>query len=370
LSKINKDPSPHIFSGEVNEDFRLFDPVARTEFNKQPMEKKKKSLDAKSFILYPFELIFNQKKSFEEKEAETLHLIEEHLKHHKKCFVSTSYGMDSIVLMHLVIKACKTVGCELPEFFLNDTLNTYKEEPEYWKLINEKFGIEDKFRKFKPPVDEKGNRYTVWSIAKKWGYLPNFRKTQRDGNNKIRVLNKGDDGGIPKCCEILKKKSMKELLKGLPKDQRYDCHFVGTRAEESRMRAMGVLQRCRSYVIKTRFPYQIRAVTPLSFWTKADIYEYYARYDIPKNPTYAIHNIDRMGCASCPAHRFWEVRLASDPTSEGQGMLKMNLKILKSTQPERYAESISLLKKRKLVPELITELENTEQITDYFGDKK
>lgn len=331
------------------------------------MEKKEKSLNAKSFILYPFELIFNQKKPFEEKEAETLHLIEEHLKHHKKCFVSTSYGMDSVVLMHLVIRASNNVGCEIPEFFLNDTLNTYKEEPAYWDLINKEFGIEDKFRKFKPPVDEKGNRYTVWSIAKKYGYLPNFRKTQRDPN---RTKNKGDNGGIPKCCEILKKKSMKELLKRLPKDERYDCHFVGTRAEESRMRAMGVLQRCRSYVIKSRFPYQIRAVTPLSFWTKIDIYEYYSRYHIPRNPTYTIHNIDRMGCASCPAHKFWEVRLALDPTTEGRGMLKQNLKILKSTQPERYAESIKLLTKRNLVPEIIAELENTPTLTDYFGDKK
>ena len=51
-------------------------------------------------------------------------------------------------------------------------------------------------------------------------------------------------------------------------------------------------------------------------------------------------------------------------------MLKQNLKILKSTQPDRYAESIKLLKKRKLVPELIAELENTPTLTDYFGDKK
>ena len=47
----------------------------------------------------------------------------------------------------------------------------------------------------------------------------------------------------------------------------------------------------------------------------------------------------------------------------------MNLKILKATQPERYAESIKLLKKRQLVPELVAELENTETITDYFGGK-
>lgn len=366
----NEGSSTPNFSGKIDKDFRIFDPKARDAFHAQPMEKKEKSLKAKSFILYPFELIFNQKKSFEEKEAESLHLIEEHLKHHKKCFVSTSYGMDSIVLMHLVIRASKNVGCEIPNMFLNHTLNTYKEEPEYWKLINEKFGIEKQFRMFKPPLDEKGNHFTVWSIAKKFGYLPNFRTTQKQSGNRKQFKNKGDDGGIPKCCEILKKKSMKNLLKSLPEDERYDCHFVGTRAEESRMRAMAVLQRCRSYVITSRFPYHIRAVTPLSFWVKSDIYEYYARYNIPKNPTYEIHNIDRMGCASCPAHRFWEIRLANDPTSEGQGMLKQNLKILKATQPERYNASIELLKKKKLVPELIAELENSVTLSNYFEESQ
>ena len=52
-----------------------------------------------------------------------------------------------------------------------------------------------------------------------------------------------------------------------------------------------------------------------------------------------------MGCASCPAHKDWEIRLATDPTSEGFGMLKQNLKILKETEPERLENSLNTLKK-------------------------
>jgi len=61
--------------------------------------------------------------------------------------------------------------------------------------------------------------------------------------------------------------------------------------------------------------------------------------------------MERMGCASCPAHKWWEIRLAKDPTNEGFGMLKQNFKILKQTiedgteNPERLKESVKTLKR-------------------------
>lgn len=355
---------------ELDEDMRLFDKKAREEFNALPMEKKAKSLAAKTFILYPFEVHYKVAQAFDIKEDESLFLIEQHLKKFKKCFVSTSYGMDSIVLMHLVIRAAKKAGVEVPEMWLNNTLNIYKEEPAYWKKMNKLFDIEDKFRMFKPPKDEKGNRHTVWSIAKKYNHLPHFRSYHGKKSSKIKTKAESNDanaGAIPECCDLLKKKSIKIFLKQLPTDERYECHFVGTRAEESRIRKIGVMQRCRSYVIKYLWPYHIRAVTPLSFWTKEDIQEYYRRYNIPKNPTYEIHNMERMGCASCPAHKMWEIRLAKDPTNEGMGMLKQNLLILQRTQPERYQKSIALLKKNNMAALLINELEGTNTMDNYLN---
>lgn len=346
---------------ELDDNMRLFDPVAREEFHKQSEEKKAKSLNAKTFILYPFELFYNQKKTFEEKEKETLYIMEEHLKNHKRTFVATSFGMDSIVLMHLAIRASENVGCEIPDMFLNDTLNTFKEEKAYWKTITDLFGIEKQFRMFKPPVDKEGKQQTVWSIAKKYKHLPSFRST-RGKNKKTAEEMGGSKGKTPECCNILKKKSMKNFLKKLPVEERYDCHFIGTRAEESRMRAMSVLQRCRSYVITTLFPYHIRAVTPLSFWTKGDIYEYYSRYNIPKNPAYEAHNMERMGCASCPAHKNWEIRLAKDPTNEGLGMLRQNLKLLKEYEPLRLVDSVNVLKKYIANPKNELNKESVEKV--------
>ena len=329
--------------GDPDDPLKQFDKKAREEFHKQPEEKKAKSLKAKTFILYPFELKYNQDKSFEEKDKDSMELIENHLKIYKKPSIATSFGSDSIVLMHLVMRACKNVGVEYPDMFLNDTLNTFKEEKQYWADMTKLWGIIDKVKLFKPPVDEKGNMFTVWSIAKKVGHLPSFRT--------IGGRRGGSKGKTPECCDILKKSTMKKYIKSLPKEERYDLQFVGTRAQESRVRANAVLQRCRTSILKTFVNYHMRAVTPLSFWTMEDTQKYYEVHNIPKNPAYKAHDMERMGCASCPAHKNWEVRLAKDPTNEGYGMLKQNFKILKQTiedgteKTDRLKESIKTLQK-------------------------
>ena len=322
----------------------------------------------KTFVLYPFELWEKMKGTFEEKEEESLELIKNHLKAFKKPFIASSHGKDSVVMIHLVKRAAVEVGVEMPEVWLNHTLNVYKEESAYWDEINKFLGIEDRFRIFYPPQNQ-----TVWSIAKKVGHLPNFRSTSRGETGRH-----WKETNIPECCDILKKKSVNSFLKALAEKERFDLNFVGTRAQESQMRSLGVLQRCRSYLQKTRRPYPIHVITPLSFWKGVDILEYFARYEIPKNPTYDIHNLERMGCASCPAHKFWEERLARDPTDEGFGMLKMNLKILAETDPLRLEGSLEALDKavrssknlndahRTRVLALVQSYDHRNLMTDYF----
>ena len=348
--------------GDENDVYKKFDKDARIKFNALPTEKKTKSLNAKTFILYPFELKYNQNKTFEEKELDSLKLIETHLKDFKKPYVATSFGNDSIVLMHLVIQVCKKLDISIPDMFLNDTLNTFKEEKQYWSDMIKYFDLGSHFKLFTPPKDKTGKQQTVWTIAKKVGHLPSFRGTH---------IEYGSKGRTPECCDILKKASMKNYMKHLPESERYDCQFVGTRAEESRMRAMSVLQRCRTYIVKTFVNYPMRVVTPLSYWTFDDISKYYEKYNIPKNPTYEAHNIERMGCASCPAHKNWEIRLAKDPTNEGFGMLEMNLKILKDSveagteNPIRLTHTIKTIKKY-MKSKTITDI-NVKRLTNLLG---
>ena len=300
----------------------------------------------KSFVLYPFEMWEKRRESFETKEKESLDMIINHFKVFKRPHVMTSHGSDSVVMCHLAVRACNVLDIPLPQFWLNNTLNLYKEEKEYWNKINRFLGIESHFKVMMPPKDRQGRHQTVWSIAKNAGHLPSFRKTARYAKSS-----RYKHANTPECCDILKKKSVKDHLKGLPKDKRYDLVLIGTRAEESQIRSLGVLQRCRSYLQKTRTPYPRQVLTPLSFWHFADIQKYYARYNIPRNPVYKAHNITRMGCASCPAHKGWEIRLAKDPTEEGFGMLKQNLRIMHDTiqaeteEPSRLKESIGTLQK-------------------------
>lgn len=306
-----------------------------------------------SYVLFPFEYHEKLKEPFEAKLEESKRLIRNHLTTFNRVYVATSHGKDSMIVCHLVW----TVAVELHmenkvEFWLNDTFNTYKEEKAFWDVFNKWLGIEDKFRVFTPPKLPNGVQATVWSVADYVGHLPAFRRTSRKESMSYKYSN------IPECCDWLKKRSVNNYLKSLPKDQRFDCHFVGTRGEESQNRSLGVLQRCRSYLITSRKPYPIRAVTPLSFWVVQDVYEYFTRFNLPKNPTYEIHNLKRMGCASCPAHIGWEVRLATDPTAEGLGMLTENLRRLKQSEPKRLKASLKELK------DLIKSEESRKQITE------
>ena len=367
-------------SGDLNDGFLTIDPKIREKFHSLPDEVKKKSLEAKSFILYPFEVTEQQAKPFEQKDQETIEFIENHLKHFKKPYVATSFGSDSIVLMHLVMRACKNIGVEYPDMFLNDTLNTFKEEKQYWADMIKLWGISDKVKIFKPPTDEKGNMYTVWSIAKKVGHLPSFRGLQGRADsfkrtNKKDKMKQGSKGATPECCDILKKATMKKWLKSMPKEERYDCQFVGTRAEESSMRRVSLMQRCRTYIHKSFVNYEMRVVTPLGYWTMEDTQKYYEVHNIPKNPAYKAHEMERMGCASCPAHKHWEIRLAKDPTNEGFGMLKQNFKILRQTikdgteNPDRLNESINVLKKYLKKPESKTlSTQQRQKISDLISE--
>jgi 3'-phosphoadenosine 5'-phosphosulfate sulfotransferase (PAPS reductase)/FAD synthetase len=357
-------------SGDPNDGFTKIDPTIRKKFEALPEEVKAKSKAAKTFIMYTFELREQQAKSFEQKEEDTIEFIINHLKAFDKPYVATSFGSDSIVLMHLVMRACKKMGIEYPDMILNDTLNTFKEEKQYWADMIKLWGIQNKVIIMKPPKDERGNMYTVWSIAKKAGHLPSFRsvrKKKKDGTMMNKAEMGGSGGRTPECCDILKKKSLKKMLNSLPEKDRYNLQFVGTRAEESKMRAMSVLQRCRTYMFKHFAKYPIRTCTPLSFWTMEDTQKYYLVHGIPKNPAYKAHDMERMGCASCPAHRYWATRLAKDPTNEGFGMLRQNFKILKETEANgtekkgRLQESVVELKKFLNKPESKTLLPQQRQ---------
>jgi len=301
---------------------------------------KKKS----TFILDPKSYHAALKDPFELKELESYNMVKAHIENFKKLVVMTSHGKDSLVLTHMVCMASRELKMEDKiEYWLNNTLNLYPEEKDFWALFNKWLGIEKQFRIFIPPKLPNGKQATVWSVAEYYHEMPTFRHLAKSKKTK--------SGNIPHCCNWLKKKAVKTHMTLFPIDSRVDCKFIGERGQESLNRRVTILQRCRTYTVTTREAYPIRIVKPLAFWEEFDVWEYHKKYGFPKHPTYENHHLKRMGCASCPAYIGWEIEQAKDPSRHA--MLKENLKrLLEYGQIERYNEAISNLREHRLMPEL------------------
>ena len=311
-----------------------------------------------SLKLDPYSLNQALKEPFWLKEDEAFHIIRGHMENFKKPYVATSWGKDSTVLAHLVLRVVKELDIKpesthYPIFILGHTNNIYAEEKQYWDDIKNFLEIPDeKFIIAKPR-----NNQTVWSIAKEAGHLPNFRRTSKSkshGGKQLPYKMRKE----PECCDILKRQPLSDYLKANSKIMKFDLNFAGLRAEESQMRRLNLLLHCRTYSTSYGKPYKIRTCLPLGFWTMENVDEYFKKHEIPLNPAYSLHKQDRLGCASCPAHMDWEERLAKDPTKVGKGMLYMNLKILRATQPNRFKNTIYSLRKKSLAEDTIQKVLN------------
>ncbi len=286
-----------------------------------------------------WELKLELEKPYEQKLKETKEMVRVHLDNFKRPQVATSWGKDSTVMSSIITEECKNINprtFHYPTFTLAHTRNIFKEEEAYWERIRLQLGIPSvKFKVFLAEKDD-GSPETVWTVAKDVGYLPSFRRIAGD---EISWEFKQE----PQCCYRLKRKTINRFLKAQSRSKRFDLIFVGLRAVESSVRRTAIKMNCRTFSSRFHRPYVSRTCWPIAFWTDDDIAQYFDDYKLEKCPSYQIHNQTRLGCASCPAHVDWEKRLANDPSGTGEGMLILNLQILRVTQPNRFWNSISRL---------------------------
>ena len=314
-----------------------------------------------------WELRIEEEKPYEQKLEETKELIRVHLDNFKRPQVAFSGGKDSLVMASLICDIClkerkmNPRTYHFPTFTLAHTRNIYPGEEEYWERIRLQLGIPKvKFMVFKAEKED-GTPETVWSVAKEVGYLPNFRTI---GHSEIPYEFKQE----PACCDRLKRKTINRFLKKQSRKKRWDLVFVGVRAEESNARRVGVKFNCRTFSSRQNRPYVSRTCWPLAFWKEEDILRYIEERGLEMCPVYKEHNVDRMGCASCPAHKGWEKKLAEDPTESGRGMLKMNLQILRVSQPNRFWNSISRLYKEH--KDICDEVINSPELNEWKPERK
>lgn len=197
-------------------------------------------------------------KKLDEKVEVALDFIRKSIKKYKRIAVVSSWGKDSIVLLHLVLQ----VKSDIPVVFVNTP--------------------------FKPPE----TLALRDKIVKEWNitlieYMSEFAKDENFMKNVVKV---DTDAPLYKsnpdqCCQIFKVEPIRRAVVDLD----LEAWFSGLRGTESEKRGLFRKIHKQGGLIRLH---------PLHNWTEADIWRYIAVYKLPTHPFYK-EGYRSIGCAPC-----------------------------------------------------------------------
>lgn len=192
---------------------------------------------------------------------------------HDNLLISSSFGKDSVTLIHLVMETTKDF-----DIVFNKTGVQFQETIEFIDNLKEKWDLDVKV--IEPD-------HTFWEIVDEYGY-PKESRNSKTGDTRE-----------PKCCKYLKEKPMKEFIR----ENDYDLDFVGLTGGEGRQRRWAYIrQGCAIYEHKT---WGIDKCIPLIWWEQNDVWDYVNRENLPTNPVYEKYGLNRTGCIPCTGHKEW-----------------------------------------------------------------
>jgi len=230
------------------------------------------------------DLILNR--TFEEKYVQAVGIINTNLQefHPKKIALAYSGGKDSTATLFMVRNECMALDIDPNDvtILFENTGVEYPETIQFIKEIRDLWGITN-FIETKP---EK----TFWQCVKEYGY-------PRSKSN--RTQEKGKKGKRPLCCEYLKERPGKKVLKN------FDAVFLGITAMESHQRQMRAVTHGTCYYAIAD---KIKKIHPLLYFTEPEIWELHTRMGIPHNKVYDL-GVDRCGCMPCTAYKKWKENL-------------------------------------------------------------
>jgi len=218
------------------------------------------------------------KMDFERKLFLTHRRIEKALSLYNKPLVSSSFGKDSTVLIHLVMQHTKNF-----DVVFNETGVQLVETLEFRDFLTKEWNL--RLHVVKPEV-------TFWDCVKKFGYPKNSRNS------------KTGDRRTPKCCKLLKEDPMQKFIA----KHDFDLNFVGLVGDEGRQRRWAFIQNgCCIYESKS---WGIAKCVPMIWWKKEDVWEYIRRFNLPINSAYEKYGLERTGCLPCTGHINWQLSMA------------------------------------------------------------
>lgn len=223
--------------------------------------------------------------SLEQKEQRALTFIEQAIEKVRndhgddaKIVVSCSFGIDSIVTLHLVRRVADNLGVTFDTVW-NNTLNEYPQTRKYGAELTEAWGlrlIEARPEKTLTKVYEENG---VESLIK--------RKGDRSKGKPV----------IEKCCHHLKHQPMRKAIR----EHGWHLMFNGVRTGESRQRWMSARRDGEFYY--SRSEWKTWVARPILWWSslsdsfnygnnrQEDVWNYVKKYAIPYNPIYDMNAV-------------------------------------------------------------------------------
>lgn len=223
--------------------------------------------------------------TLDDKEARSLRLVREVITKNiedygkdARIVVSCSFGVDSLLTLHLVDRVAREIGIKY-DVVWNNTLNEYPQTRKYARELTEAWGLN---------LIEATPDTTLKKIYEEHGTDTLFkRKGDRSGKTPV----------VEKCCGALKHRPMKQAIR----ENRWTLMFNGVRAGESRQRWMSGRRDADFYYSTAEW--RAWVCRPILWWTsrtdsfnygnnrQEDVWGYVRKHALPYNPIYDLNAV-------------------------------------------------------------------------------
>jgi len=178
-------------------------------------------------------------------------IIEDSIKKYPKIEVATSFGKDSMVVLHLTLS------------------------------VHPKIGIFTVMTQFKPPetIQYKDRIIREWDLD-----IKEYRSSERVPDTFPRL-------DPEECCRLLKVEPTRRAIQNL------DAWMTGLRKAEGRIRGCYNHEEERFLLVDGQ-ERKIAKINPILDWTETDVWKYLALHQIPVHPWYAL-GYRSLGCSPC-----------------------------------------------------------------------